>query len=233
MAYTRKTPLNYSVKRDRNLIETQLQGIQKKVFHSLADEFKAYLREQSSIQRVSFKFFLEKFTTIVTEKAAPLNTEEQGSIGKNERHLLGSLITYFYQPIHHGKLPYYDQFPLTIVTDIKKNQIRGLNLHYLPVRERLFLFTNLLQQYGDLNEAEIEQSKVIDRSYYDMKNSFGSPNMLGPIFRIYRINKISSKVLVIPPPQWKFALTLNSEKFIKKSKTFVWSETMQKTQRQI
>ena len=43
----------------------------------------------------------------------------------------GGMFMYYYDPKWKDKLPYYDQFPLTIMVEKAPGGFYGLNLHYL------------------------------------------------------------------------------------------------------
>ena len=61
-----------------------------------------------------------------------LELMRQDPLQLRNRHGIGNMYMYFYDPKHKETLPYYDRFPLTIVVEPAKGGFKGINLHYLP-----------------------------------------------------------------------------------------------------
>ena len=54
--------------------------------------------------------------------------------------LPGRMFMYFYDPKHKKTLPYYDRFPLIFMVEKAERGFYGLNLHYLPHKQRAIFF---------------------------------------------------------------------------------------------
>ena len=57
--------------------------------------------------------------------------------------LPGRMFMYFYDPKHKKTLPYYDRFPLIFMVEKAERGFYGLNLHYLPHKQRAIFFDRL------------------------------------------------------------------------------------------
>jgi hypothetical protein len=79
---------------------------------------------------------------------------------KTDTFEVGKMYLFHYDPKGRKTLPYYDTFPLILLTGIHKSGFTGLNLHYLPPEPRLILLSNLAQKYvfkdGKLDRLNIK-----------------------------------------------------------------------------
>ena len=66
-----------------------------------------------------------------------LRRQEEGSA------TLGKMLFYKYDPKFAKKLPYWDMYPLVFPFEKAKGGFYGLNLHYIPPRERAVLMDEL------------------------------------------------------------------------------------------
>ena len=57
--------------------------------------------------------------------------------------MLGKMFFYKYDPKFAKKLPYWDMYPLVFPFERAKGGFYGINLHYLPPRERAVLMDQL------------------------------------------------------------------------------------------
>jgi len=145
----------------------------------------------------------------------------RGQVGNLRK---GDLYMFRYIPEGRKELEYYDEYPLVIATEINNNYIRGLNLHYLPHKYRAIFFSNLMilttnKQMNEMTRIRIKNSMVRDMSKY----RYGRVCQ-----RTYALNRIRSKVIKIKPTEWFASLFLPTEKFIRKSKASIWSDSRRK-----
>ena len=66
-----------------------------------------------------------------------LKRQEEGSAA------LGKMLFYKYDPKFAKKLPYWDMYPLVFPFEKAKGGFYGLNLHYIPPRDRAVLMDEL------------------------------------------------------------------------------------------
>ena len=108
----------------------------------------------------------------------------------------GGLYFFFYQPIGKIKLPYYDTFPLVLVTGIHRDGFTGLNFHYLPPTYRIAYLK--------------KQSVALAR----------------PMIKKYLVKQIRSRVLPVQPEEWAMSVALPLAQFRKKFQHVVWQESL-------
>ena len=133
----------------------------------------------------------------------------------------GKMYLFHYDPKSRKELPYYDTYPLILLTGIHRNGFSGLNLHYIPVEPRMILLSNLIQKSvfkdGELNRLNIK---------YENLNNVQEFQFFQPCFKQYCTSNIKSTIKLIEPQDWAFAASLPIESFKKKTKKQVWSESM-------
>ena len=103
--------------------------------------------------------FYDKLTSKATAAGFKKNSAEslkwyqnmlKSMMGMNRKELLdqfdrskplsGRMFHFLYDPKGKKTLPYYDRFPLIFMVEKAKGGFYGLNLHYLPHKERAIFF---------------------------------------------------------------------------------------------
>jgi hypothetical protein len=134
---------------------------------------------------------------------------------------VGKMFLFHYDPKGRKELPYYDTFPLILLTSITRGRFTGLNLHYLPVESRMILLSNLLQK-AVYKENQLERLNI----KYENLQGVQEFAFFEPCFKQYLISNVRSEIKLIPPEDWGFAASLPIEAFKKKTKQEVWKESM-------
>ena len=120
-----------------------------------------------------------------------------------------NLYLFRYEPKTRRDLPYYDTLPLTLVLEIKRNGLYGINFHYmLPIMRRQIL-SLLMEANTEQKFNRIIRSKEIQTSV-----------------KFYLRNQIKSYLLEINKEEWDLIGELQIEQFRKELKTTVWNKTM-------
>jgi hypothetical protein len=134
---------------------------------------------------------------------------------------VGKMYLFHYNPKGRENLEYYDTFPLILLTSIKRDRFTGLNLHYLPVEPRMILLSNLLTK-GVYKDGELERLNI----KYENLQGVQQFSFFEPCFKQYLTSNVRSEIKLIPPEDWGFAASLPIEAFKKKTKQYVWKESM-------
>lgn len=135
----------------------------------------------------------------------------------------GSMYLFTYNPVTKQKMSYYDTFPLVIVTSVSERKFYGVNLHYIPPRQRMFLMGKILRNYNPKME---ESFKGIDLGYL---NTLEGSRIVKPCYRSYFDQRISSiNIMSIGPEDWMTAARMPLERFRKVSRESVWGDIRRK-----
>ena len=136
--------------------------------------------------------------------------------------LLGKMFFYKYDPKYDPKfakkLPYWDMYPLVFPFERAPGGFYGLNLHYIPPRDRAVLMDNL-NQYASNNKYD--QTTRLELSYRLLKR-YGRAV---PCVKRYLGDRIVSQTVRIDADEWEVAIFLPVERFQKASKGEVWADS--------
>ena len=132
--------------------------------------------------------------------------------------MLGKMFFYKYDPKFAKKLPYWDMYPLVFPFERAPGGFYGLNLHYIPPRDRAVLMDNL-NQYASNNKYD--QTTRLELSYRLLKR-YGRAV---PCVKRYLGDRIVSQTVRIDADEWEVAIFLPVERFQKASKGTVWADS--------
>jgi hypothetical protein len=143
---------------------------------------------------------------------------------KKQRPRVGDMFMYAYDPKHRKTLPYYDRFPLTIMVQQAPGGFYGLNLHYLPLKQRAIFLDRLT---AIANNNKFDETTRLKLSYNLLKGA-AKFKYFAPCFKHYLTEQIDSKIMKVEASEWDIAIFLPTENFAKKKKSFVWKESRSK-----
>ena len=141
-----------------------------------------------------------------------LKREEEGSA------TLGKMLFYKYDPKFAKKLPYWDMYPLVFPFEKANGGFYGLNLHYIPPRDRAILMDQL-KEYATNNKYDATTRLKIT---YNLLKGFGRAV---PCVKRYLGTNIRSNTVRINADEWEIAIFLPVERFQKQKKSVVWNDS--------
>ena len=141
-----------------------------------------------------------------------LKREEEGSA------TLGKMLFYKYDPKFAKKLPYWDMYPLVFPFEKAKGGFYGLNLHYIPPRDRAVLMDEL-KEYATNNKYDATTRLKIT---YDLLKGYGRAV---PCVKRYLGSNVRSNTVRINSDEWEIAIFLPVERFQKEKKSVVWNDS--------
>ena len=141
-----------------------------------------------------------------------LKRQEEGSAA------LGKMLFYKYDPKFAKKLPYWDMYPLVFPFEKAKGGFYGLNLHYIPPRERAVLMDEL-NNYATNNKYDATTRLKIT---YDLLKGYGRAV---PCVKRYLGSNVRSNTVRINSDEWEIAIFLPVERFQKEKKSVVWNDS--------
>ena len=124
-----------------------------------------------------------------------LKRQEEGSAA------LGKMLFYKYDPKFAKKLPYWDMYPLVFPFEIAKGGFYGLNLHYIPPRDRAVLMDEL-NNYATNNKYD-ETTRL--KLSYDLLKGIGRAV---PCAKRYLGSNVRSNTVRINADEWEIAVFL-------------------------
>lgn len=136
--------------------------------------------------------------------------------------LRGRLILMTYDPVTKDKLPYYDTQPLIFVVEVRSNYLLGINVHYLPPRERKVLVDGLMGFKEDASDEQI----LMRMRYADIQSVVVS-SQAKMLIKKYYTRRIKN-MMIVAPEEWDNVIQLPLYRFEKKSVNEVWAATKRK-----
>lgn len=122
---------------------------------------------------------------------------------------VGNMILYNYDPKWKLKLPVYDTFPLVFPFRVEEDRFWGLNMHYLDHERRAKLMDALHEVATTKRYTRNTKLKI----NYEILKNMSKASGFEDTIHCYLKNHVRSKVKVIDPMQWDYALFLPLAKF--------------------
>lgn len=133
----------------------------------------------------------------------------------------GFMYLFIYMPKNRITLPYYDTLPLIFPFEVDSTGFTGINFHYLDLPSRAKLMDYL---YTLITNKDYDEKTRLRLTYATLKQVSKIPFYKACIKR-YLYSQVRSRYILIPANEWDIALFLPLERFAKKSKTAVFSES--------
>jgi len=143
---------------------------------------------------------------------------------RKQRPRIGDMFMYAYDPKHRKTLPYYDRFPLTIMVQKAPGGFYGLNLHYLPLKQRAIFLDRLSAIANNQKYDETTRLKL----NYNLLKGAAKFKYFKPCFKHYLSEHVDSKIMKVEASEWDIAIFLPTENFAKAKKTQVWKDSRSK-----
>lgn len=134
---------------------------------------------------------------------------------------VGRMYLFKYDPKTKEDLPYYDIFPLIFPFRRVDDGFFGINFHYLPYILRARLMDSL---YTLANNNKNDDTTKLKLSY-QLLNASSRYKYFEPCVKHYLNSQVRSRFLWIPADQWKTALFLPFERFVKKNKSVIFQRS--------
>ncbi len=140
--------------------------------------------------------------------------------------ILGRFYFFFYDPKTKEKMKYYDKFPLVIPIFMYPDGFLGLNFHYVYPLVRLKLLSKLMLYAS--NHRLDERTRI--RLSYPIIKETSSLFRATPCIKRYLWSHVRSRFMELESADWKMAMTLPVQQFMKEKATTVWAESEEKAQ---
>jgi len=192
-----------------NPFQQQFQELRDKA--SSKDTVKSYQWYMTQIRRLG----------LATPKPANVLKSDIGELVTTVRW--GDMYLFLYDPKTKAKLKYYDRFPLVIPLQMESGGFLGLNIHYLPMKYRIYFMRKLMARaIYDENEEPYRF-----RITYEILNASKKLKEFRPCVKKYLFSHMKSKIIQIQPEEWDVAITLPVHQFKKDRPSTVWEDSME------
>ena len=149
----------------------------------------------------SIAWFRKKAGQLGKVTGATVFNQEEVKLKDSLRNPVGNMYMFYYNAKHRETLPYFDAFPLVVITQMAEGGFYGLNLHYLPPTTRAKALNALLGGDG------------LPSKYFK------------PTIHRYLTTQVRSRFALIDKPEWEIATFLPTADFQKSGKSSVYRDS--------
>jgi hypothetical protein len=189
--------------------------------------------ELQTMSRESLKWLVQKVATLRNPLAisVPMTKEKGRFVPKGaspqpnvtKKFRIGSMYFFAYDPKGKNELDYYDKFPLVLPLESYPDGFLGLNLHYLPMRYRIYFMRKLMPRAVLNDDNEIMRLRIS----YEMLDASRRYKEFRPCVKRYLYSHIRSRILAVEPEEWDIAMYLPVQQFKKAPASKVWKESVE------
>jgi len=186
-----------------------------------------------TMSRESLKWLTQKVANLRNPRAisVPMTKEKDRFVPKGARpqpnttkkFRIGSMYFFAYDPKGKNELDYYDRFPLVIPLESYSDGFLGLNLHYLPMKYRIYFMRKLMPRAILNDDNEIMRLRIS----YEILDASRKYKEFRPCVKRYLYSHIRSRILAVEPEEWDIAMYLPVQQFKKATANKVWKESVE------
>lgn len=178
---------------------------------------------QEAQQKPEFKSIVDEFRSLVKlAKQNPSKSKKKseewivGQMGRIKSHRVakpspGKLYMFGYDAKYKDKLAYWDKFPLMVCLGVSSTHMVGLNLHYIPPKQREEFLESLLR-YASTKLITNKTALKIDWS--KVKAFKGAHHMI----KMYLASNVRLGMLEVNPRDWHNVIHLQTQQFVSHGK---------------
>ena len=149
-------------------------------------------------------------TTAETKKALRSDREKIKS-HKVSKPTAGKMYTFGYNAKTQKTLSYWDQYPLIICLGVQGNRMYGVNLHYIPPKDRK-IFLDIVMKYSSTKKGKVSNSTYLKINAGKIRNIKWVDHML----KQYLFSHVVQTFMEIAPKDWGRAILLKTQQFTTK-----------------
>lgn len=168
------------------------------------------------------KWLASNLSKVKTTMRQSTFIDNSKTLAKNKSITPGVMIFFGYNPKTKDVLPFWDEFPVSIVLCPKAGGFLGLNLHYLPPGIRAVFLNALLKYVSDKNWATDPNSDALFKITYTLLKSSPKLAQYKKCIKRYYYSNIVTKAAFIPQTQWNSVPFFPLDRFKGMSKKDIW-----------
>jgi hypothetical protein len=151
-----------------------------------------------------------------------LSTANPRQNPQRNKFLIGGMYFFLYDPLGKRDLPYYDRFPLVIPLQMEAGGFLGLNIHYLPMKYRIYFMRKLMARAIYDEDDEPYRFRIT----YEILDMSKKLKEFRPCVKRYLFSHMKSRIIQVQPEEWDVAISLPVHQFKKTTPATVWEESM-------
>lgn len=197
------------------------------VIQRLIDAYHKNTGKKRRNTEFSRKWFKDRISKNIKNVRLPQMVTEKNR--NKSKPVIGKMYMYVYDAKHKDILPYYDAQPLIFIFNMKGKHFWGINLHYLPMKLRLVLFTELLKIRTNKRYRADTKLKLS----WEVLERFSNFALVQPATKQYLFSQVRTKFIEVPADEWEIVLSLPLARWKGASQAKVWKDSIEKSRRKI
>ena len=174
------------------------------------EAFRAGINPRTDESRQWFRTRLKQLRRV--NRLELMKSDEVELVNKS-RPLIGTMNMFFYDPKTKDTLPFYDRFPLAIISGPAPGGFYGMNLHYLPPVLRAKFLGGLMDITNNTKFDDTTRFKA----RYEMINKTKTLRYYKPCFKHYLFAHVKSRLGRVSPAEWEIATFMPTADWAKAS----------------
>jgi len=174
------------------------------------EAFRAGITPRTDESRQWFRTKLQQLRRV--NRLELMRSDEVELVNKS-RPLIGTMNMFFYDPKTKDTLPFYDRFPLAIISGPAPGGFYGMNLHYLPPVLRAKFLDGLM----DITNNKKFDDTTRFKARYEMMNKVRTLRYYKPCFKHYLFAHVKSRLGRVAPTEWEIATFMPTADWAKAS----------------
>jgi len=156
----------------------------------------------------SLDWFRQNLRDLRINKTTALEAGDATDTTKGTQ-VMGNMYMFGYDAKYQDVLPYWDAFPLVIVTDYTPKGFQGLNLHYLSPRDRVRLLDGL---YELVRDDELNGESRFNFKWNDIRG-ITKLRFAKPCLKNYLFSHTVGDMKRVQPQYWDMVAMLPTQRF--------------------
>lgn len=152
--------------------------------------------------------------------------QKEDKLSVPNRLISGQLVFFKYKPVSESFLrtdKYYDVFPLVMVTEVYRGGFEGVNLHFLDLKHRKFLFDAVMRNLPIAKSQEEWRNRL--RIDYDRLDASRRYMFFKPCYRRYLWKGMEKRPVVVPFDMWENMVNAEISRFREVRKPTVYRDS--------
>ena len=191
----------------------------------MASEFDNIRAQAGDVER-SANWYMKTVRNVASGINSP-NEVFGSDLGSYAQTLdIGQMYAFRYDPKHKETLPYYDLFPLVVLSEPLPTGFSGINLHYIPPLVRARLLGKLMEA----SDLDIDIKSKLRSQWGFIRNFSRYPEVRGAVKK-YLTSQISGRMYKVNPVHWKSAIFLDTQQFVGAQAAHIYRENTKRPER--
>jgi len=152
--------------------------------------------------------------------------QQNNQLSVPNRLFQGQMVFFKYSPVSESFISrntYYDVFPLVLITEVYRGGFEGVNMHFIDLEFRQFLFDSIMRDLPTIKAGQEWRNRImVDFDRLSARKKFRA---FRPCYRKYLWKGMKRRPTLIPFNLWEDMVTSNTGRFVGAKPVKVYRES--------